>query len=344
MGLLKPDVSAPGEGSRSTYVSSGSGYGTFGGTSSATPHAAGCVALMLSINPEMLPQDVDKVLELTSVEKGAPGKDPRYGAGRIDAVAATTSPKFTIEGINGGSNMLLNNTVTAGDTARELAGIKISTDVNPKVGSLRTLKVGMNTNADGTQILSFDLYWDKDKNNIVSSGDIRLSSLPFTNSFLNFDSLKFKFLDTSRVLIIAARTSASASGQSVSIGIADTNQVAAYYTTKPFLTNFPLGVVTGISSSTTTGELSYSLSQNFPNPFNPTTIINYTVARDGVVKLKVFDMIGKEVATLINGFKTRGSYQVEFDVNDRKSLSSGVYYYKIESNDFSDIKKMILIK
>lgn len=343
MGLLKPDVSAPGENSISTYVSSGSGYGTFGGTSSATPHTAGCVALMLSINPEMLPQDIDKVLELTAVEKGAPGKDPRYGSGRIDAVAATTSPKFTIEGINGGSNMLLNSLVSGSDTARELAGIKISTNVNPKVGSLRTLKVGMNTNADGTQILSFDLYWDKDKNNLISQGDIKLSSLPFTNSYLMFDSLKFKFLDTARALIIAAKTSASASGQTVTIGISDTNQVSAYYTTKPFATNFPLGTATGISN-VITGEMSYSLSQNFPNPFNPSTIINYTVAKDGIVKLRVFDMIGKEVATLINGFKTRGSYQVEFDTRDNTNLSSGVYYYKIESGSFSEIKKMLLIK
>ena len=160
MGLLKPDVSAPGAGTTSTYVSSGTGYAGFSGTSSATPHTAGTVALMLSINPEMLPADIDRVIELTSVEKGDPGKDPRYGAGRIDALAATTSPKFTAEGINGGRNMLLNNTVTANDTARELAGFKISTNVNPGIGSLRMVNFSVNTNATASLILSFDLYWD----------------------------------------------------------------------------------------------------------------------------------------------------------------------------------------
>jgi len=74
MGLLKPDISAPGASSISTYVSSGTGYGTFGGTSSATPHTAGCLALMLSINPEMLPRDLDRVLELTAIEKVIPEK------------------------------------------------------------------------------------------------------------------------------------------------------------------------------------------------------------------------------------------------------------------------------
>jgi len=342
MGLLKPDVSAPGNGSTST-AGSGTGYQSFSGTSSATPHSAGCVALMLSVNPEMLPQDVSKVIELTSVEKGAAGKDPRYGTGRIDALAATTSPKFTLAGINGGSNMVINNTVTASDTARELAGIRISTDVNPKVGSLKTLKFGMTTNATSAHILSFDLYWDKDRNNIVSSGDIKLRSHPFVNGPLSFDSLKFKFLDTARTLILAAKTSASATGQNISLGITDTNQVQAYYTTFPFSTNFPFGTTTGISGNNG-NELSYSLEQNYPNPFNPVTVIRYTVPKDGLVKVRVYDALGKEVALLVNGIKQRGSYSIEFDGNDFKGISSGIYYYKMEAGDFTDIRKMVLIK
>ncbi len=298
---------------------------------------------MLSVNPEMLPQDVSKVIELTSVEKGAPGKDPRYGTGRIDALAATTSPKFTLEGINGGSNMEMNNTVTANDTARELAGLKISTNVNPMVGSLRTLKFGMTTNATSAQILSFDLYWDKDRNNIVSTGDIKLRSHLFVNGPLSFDSLKFKYLDTARTLILAARTSASASGQNVTLGITDTNQVQAYYTTSPFATNFPFGTATGITGNSI-DDMTYSLEQNFPNPFNPVTVIKFTVPRDGLVKVRVYDAVGKEVAVLVNSMKQRGNYSVEFDGNDFRGISSGVYYYKMEAGDFTDIKKMVLIK
>ncbi|MDQ3020538.1 MAG: S8 family peptidase [Bacteroidota bacterium] len=343
MGLLKPDVSAPGNSSISTYVSSGSGYSGFSGTSSATPHAAGCVALMLSINPEMLPQDVDKVLELTSVEKGVPGKDPRYGTGRIDAVAATTSPKFTVEGIQGGSNMLINTTLIPNDTARELVGLKISTDLNPKVGSLKSITFTVITNTNPSHITSFDLFWDKDRSNLVSSGDIKLKSHPYTIGNMTFDSLKFKFLDTARTIILSANTTSNVSGHYVELLLLDTSKVIAYYTTKPFQTNFPFGTPLGISQ-TELGEMSYSLSQNYPNPFNPATMINYTIARDGLVKLRVYDMIGKEVATLINGFKARGNYIVEFDFKDHSNLSSGVYYYKIESNEFTGIKKMILLK
>jgi len=201
----------------------------------------------------------------------------------------------------------------------------------------------MSTNATNSHVVSFDLYWDKDRNNVVSSGDIRLRSNPFANGPVIFDSLKFKFLDTSRTLILAARTTASASGQNISLGITDTNQVQAYYTTRPFSTNFPFGSATGVSSYNTE-ELSFNLEQNYPNPFNPVTIIRYTVPADGKVKMNVYDAVGRQVAVLVNGNKMRGNHTVEFDASDFRGLSSGVYYYRLESGNFSQIKKMLLVK
>jgi subtilisin family serine protease len=86
LGLLKPDVSAPGNGT--TTTSDGGGYSSFSGTSGATPHAAGTAALLLGVNPNLTPSDISMILQTTAVEKGAPGKDARYGAGRIDAYQA----------------------------------------------------------------------------------------------------------------------------------------------------------------------------------------------------------------------------------------------------------------
>lgn len=86
---------------------------------------------------------------------------------------------------------------------------------------------------------------------------------------------------------------------------------------------------------------SYSLLQNFPNPFNPSTIISYTLASANNVSLKIFDMLGKEVATLVNERQNSGSYSISFDGSN---LSSGMYYYKLESGNFTDTKKMILVK
>jgi len=83
------------------------------------------------------------------------------------------------------------------------------------------------------------------------------------------------------------------------------------------------------------------LFDNYPNPFNPTTQIKYSVKEAGNVQLKIYDAIGKEVAVLVNGEKPSGTYTVNFDAS---KLSSGIYFYTIIAKDFYQTKKMILIK
>jgi hypothetical protein len=100
-------------------------------------------------------------------------------------------------------------------------------------------------------------------------------------------------------------------------------------------------VVTGVTPVTTTAPDSYKLSQNYPNPFNPTTKINFALPKSGLVTLKVYDMLGKEVATLVNEVKNVGTYSVDFNAS---TLSSGIYFYKVSVNGFSEVKKMMLIK
>jgi hypothetical protein len=85
----------------------------------------------------------------------------------------------------------------------------------------------------------------------------------------------------------------------------------------------------------------YSLYSNYPNPFNPTTNIKFDLPSDGLVQLKVFDILGNEVATLINEQKVAGRYEVNFNAS---SLASGVYIYKIQAGSFINSKKMILLK
>jgi hypothetical protein len=98
--------------------------------------------------------------------------------------------------------------------------------------------------------------------------------------------------------------------------------------------------VTGISPYEGTPK-SFSLSQNYPNPFNPTTKINFALPKQGFVTLKIYDMLGREVRTLVNEVKSAGNFTVDFNASE---LSSGIYFYKLETNGFSDIKKMMLIK
>lgn len=85
----------------------------------------------------------------------------------------------------------------------------------------------------------------------------------------------------------------------------------------------------------------FDLSQNYPNPFNPITNIKYQIAKNSQVILKVYNILGNEVETLVNEKLAAGTYQVTFDAT---KLSSGIYFYKLITNDFSETKKMILVK
>lgn len=101
------------------------------------------------------------------------------------------------------------------------------------------------------------------------------------------------------------------------------------------------GNIVGINNSFGSNPDAFRLSQNFPNPFNPLTIIKYDLLSSTFVKLSVFDLVGREVRKIVNEMQNPGSYKVEFDGND---LPGGVYFYRILTGRFSETKKMILIK
>jgi TQXA domain-containing protein len=96
----------------------------------------------------------------------------------------------------------------------------------------------------------------------------------------------------------------------------------------------------GVSSNGTV-VTDYALAQNYPNPFNPVTTISFSIPKQDFVSLKVYNVLGKEVANLVNEVKSTGVYDVTFDAS---SLSSGVYFYKLETSTFSDVKRMIVTK
>ena len=93
-----------------------------------------------------------------------------------------------------------------------------------------------------------------------------------------------------------------------------------------------------------TGIKNFKVEQNTPNPFNPTTNISYELFDASYVKLKVFDLIGKEIATLVDANQQKGTYTVTFDASKYANLTSGIYFYKLETEKYSEVKKMILTK
>jgi len=101
--------------------------------------------------------------------------------------------------------------------------------------------------------------------------------------------------------------------------------------------------VTAINTAISEGELSamFTLKQNYPNPFNPSTTISYQLRTQSNVTLKVFDVLGREVATLVNSVEQAGDKSVNFDAGN---LESGVYYYRLQAGDFIEIKKLVLLR
>ena len=107
-------------------------------------------------------------------------------------------------------------------------------------------------------------------------------------------------------------------------------------------------ITRGISNTSITeifnesiGITEYSLSQNYPNPFNPSTKISWQSPIDGQQSLKVYDVLGNEIVTLVDEYKPAGSYEVIFDATN---LSSGMYFYRLDAQNISQVRKMIFIK
>ena len=90
----------------------------------------------------------------------------------------------------------------------------------------------------------------------------------------------------------------------------------------------------------------FLLKQNYPNPFNPSTVIKYQLAENSFVTLKVYDVLGEEVTTLVNEFQNAGLYSINFSAEQfyKSSLTSGIYFYRLETENFNSVKKMILIR
>jgi hypothetical protein len=108
-------------------------------------------------------------------------------------------------------------------------------------------------------------------------------------------------------------------------------------------TNTPIvnAVVTAVSTPATKLPTKYELSNNYPNPFNPGTIISFNLPMSSHVRLEIYNILGQKVAELVNKQMDAGSYNITFNAGN---LSSGVYLYRLEANNFTSTKKMILTK
>ena len=159
---------------------------------------------------------------------------------------------------------------------------------------------------------------------------------------LDADSAKFFINGT---IVHKWRWTAGANGTAVPKKLGGNNFFGATATDELYVDDYSYmpgaNWITDITQFGNTIPVEYALSQNYPNPFNPTTKINFALPKSGLVSMKVYDILGKEVATLVNEVKNAGSYTVDFNAS---SLTSGVYFYKVSVNGFSEVKKMLLLK
>jgi hypothetical protein len=148
---------------------------------------------------------------------------------------------------------------------------------------------------------------------------------PFTGSFRPEDSLsRFNGTAANGMYILSIRDTM----------VVNTGSLRAWCITITYST-----LLGGIETVTIPG--SYGLKQNYPNPFNPSTKITYHLPKADNVRLTVYDVLGREIRTLVNEFRQAGVYDVEFNALE---FPSGVYFYRIETDEFTDTKKMLLIK
>ncbi|HTX19908.1 MAG TPA: T9SS type A sorting domain-containing protein [Bacteroidota bacterium] len=205
-----------------------------------------------------------------------------------------------------------------------------------------------------TPHLSIDgIVFDKDS---ILQGDLRGNA--FVISFSN-SSLITDLGDTSQDLMMisltksggnyTARVTKLVTGFNSPLGIEMVNDTLYVVETGLQNSNFspkmwriilPLESATGVAKS---GEApsSYALDQNFPNPFNPSTAIGYRLPATGYVTVKVFDELGREVATLVNSIQGAGAHTIRWNAS---GFASGVYIYEINAGNFRDVKKMVLMK
>jgi hypothetical protein len=170
------------------------------------------------------------------------------------------------------------------------------------------------------------------------TADLQITAISSSNARFTFVPATMKLAPSGSAYLVVTFAPQDTSVQSGSIILAHN----ASGSPDTIAVNGKGGSTVAVERDKTQIPTEYTLSQNYPNPFNPTTKISYTIPQSSFVTLKVYDMLGREKQTLVNGYQAANRYSIDFNAS---KLSSGVYFYQLKtSSGFTEIKKMVLIR
>ncbi len=325
---FKPEVSAPGTSVRSC-IRNGA-YANLSGTSMASPHIAGSVALLRQAFPNATGKKILEAIYWTALDHGTPGEDNTFGSGVLDIWAAfrylsgTSCRQQNIIILDNQTNydtIHINTPGTITDINFTMAALTHSRtgDIEFSIKSPAGTEVVLASRRGGTGANYINAIFNDSAATPIGGG-----TPPFTGSFRPESPLSiFNGQNQFGNWIFRVNDNMTS----------DTGRAMNYCFT------IYSNEIVGIGSNGL--PTMYSLEQNYPNPFNPLTSIKYSVSKSGLVNLKIYDLLGRVVEDLVNSFKNAGSYSVNFDGSN---LASGVYIYQLETSNITLTKKMVLIK
>ncbi len=318
---IKPDVMAMGDGVQ-TANGSGSGYsgGGSAGTSYSCPLAAGVGALILSANKNLTPLQVRGILRKFASNTNSPNNT--YGWGIINAALSV-------------------------DSARKLDNVPPTIlHTQPFTQTVNTGVITMNARVFDNGIIRLWqnqaplMYFRKSTN----GGGTWSSYTAVLASAMSADTFSFQItgsaVGTTVEYYFAAQDIALPNPLMSTLPAGGTGINPPGTTAPPTRFSFYVGVV-GISQIGSGVPNTFKLYNNYPNPFNPATKIKFDIAKETFAKINVYDLTGRKVAEIVNQNMKPGSYEITFDAS---KYASGVYFYRLETAQYTEIKKMILIK
>ncbi|RPI16468.1 MAG: T9SS C-terminal target domain-containing protein [Ignavibacteriae bacterium] len=316
---IKPDVMAMGSNNR-VAGTSGNTYYNGDGTSFSCPLNSGVCALILSANKSLTPLQVRGILRKFASNNASPNNT--MGWGIINANLSVDSARK----LDAAPPVILHTQPFTNTTSTGIITMKAKITDN---GIIR------NWTNEAPR-----LYFRKSTNN----GSTWTSYSTATASSTNLDTFFFPItastIGTRVEYYIAAQDIALPTPKMATLPVGGSG-VTPPGSTAPS-TRFAFNVVaTGITGNYSEIPSVFMLYDNYPNPFNPTTNIKFDLPKSTFVKLVVYDLLGREIETLVNTDLTAASYVVDFDAS---KYSSGIYFYRIETSAFTDVKKMMLVK